>query len=64
MDKQILIKLRHYYEKNIVYIDKELSNCPRKLKTPEVVFLKGKKRGLEFAILYIDAQLIKLGGIT
>jgi uncharacterized protein (UPF0248 family) len=68
MDKEILNKLRNYYEKNISQVDKEIADIYRShrgkyasLKSPELVFLKGKKRGLEFAILYIDAQLIKLG---
>jgi hypothetical protein len=71
MDKEILNKLRNYYQKNIAQVDKEITDIYRayrgkyaSLKTPELVFLRGKKRGLEFAILYIDAQLIKLGEVT
>ena len=76
MDKEILNKLRNYYQQNIDQVDKEIEDIYRvykrdhrlkkytAVKTPEVVFKEGKKRGLEFAILYIDAQLIKLGEVT
>ena len=74
MDKEILITLRNYYQKNIAEVDKEIADINREytyhtgkyviIKSPELVFKEGKKRGLEFAILYIDAQLIKLGEMT